>query len=210
MIGACTADIAMNWNLLFNEFVNERGTRLSHARVLVVLFLDIVLNCLIGLTPFVDNFTHLGGMIYGFLCGLSTITLISPRFFGDERHCVHKCKVLFFRSFGLFVCMAGIIASSVVLFSGDGDTNPCTSCTYMSCISFPPWTGKNEKWWYCDDCSRASAEGTLDTATGKFIELNISCPNGSTETVDVDPSWPQDEIGLEGILPNLCREHCLW
>lgn len=29
------------------------------------LLFDIVLNCLVGLTPFVDNFTHLGGMIYG-------------------------------------------------------------------------------------------------------------------------------------------------
>ena len=40
----------MNWGLLFNEFVNERGARLSHAKVLIVLLLDIVLNCLIGLT----------------------------------------------------------------------------------------------------------------------------------------------------------------
>ncbi|EED89582.1 predicted protein, partial [Thalassiosira pseudonana CCMP1335] len=140
LIGACISDIVMNWNLLFNEFVNERGVRLSHARVLVVLFLDIVVNCLVGLTPFVDNFTHLGGMILGFLCGLSTIQLVSPRFFGDERQRFYKFKLLFFRSFGLLVSMAGIIVSSIVLFSGDGETNPCTSCTYMSCIAFPPWT----------------------------------------------------------------------
>lgn len=31
-----------------------------HSKVLIVLLLDIILNCLIGLTPFVDNFTHLG------------------------------------------------------------------------------------------------------------------------------------------------------
>ncbi|KAL7539238.1 LOW QUALITY PROTEIN: hypothetical protein ACHAXR_009109 [Thalassiosira sp. AJA248-18] len=208
LIGAAISDIIMNWNLLFNEFVNERGARLSHARVLIVLFLDIVLNCLIGLTPFVDNFTHLGGMIYGFLCGLSTIHWYLHDSLGRQRS--HKCKLLFFRSFGLLVCMAGIIASSIVLFSGDGETNPCTSCTHMSCVAFPPWNDKNEKWWYCDDCSQASAEGTLDTATGKFIELNIKCPSGSTETIDVDESWPQSETGLEGMLPMLCREHCLW
>ncbi|KAL7548352.1 hypothetical protein ACHAWF_011640 [Thalassiosira exigua] len=210
LIGASIADIIMNWGLLFNEFVNERGARLSHARVLVILFLDIVLNCLIGLTPFVDNFTHLGGMLYGFLCGLSTIQLVSPRFFGgDHSTCFHKCKLRLFRSFGLFACMAGIIASSIVLFSGDGKTNSCTTCTYMSCVSFPPWAGKHEKWWYCDQCSRASAEGTFNTVTGEFISLNVRCPGGTTETVDVDESWPQDEIGLEGMLPVLCRDFCL-
>ena len=211
LIGAAISDIIMNWNLLFNEFVNERGARLSHARVLIVLFIDIVLNCLIGLTPFIDNFTHLGGMIYGFLCGMSTIQLVSPKFFGDERERCHKFKLFFFRSVGLLVCMAGIIASSVVLFSGDGVKNPCPSCTKLSCIAFPPWKEKTEKWWYCDNCNQASAEGTIDTATGKFIALNMMCPtSGSIETIDVDESWPQTEFGLEGMLPDLCREHCLW
>ena len=104
--------------------------------------------------------------------------------------------------------MAGIVASSFVLFSGDGETNPCTTCTYMSCMTFPPWKEKDEKWWYCDDCSSASAEGTLDTATGDFVELKISCPSGDTAIVGVDDSWPQDEVGLEEMLPTLCREHC--
>ena len=196
----------------------------------------------------------LGGMILGFLCGLSTIQLVSPRFFGDgesslglfhsipyfgdefcvanfsfmcnlitflfdffmitypsikERHYFYKFKLFFFRSFGLIVSMAGIIASSIILFSGDGETNPCTTCTALSCVAFPPWAETNDKWWYCDDCSRATAEGTVDTSTGKFVELAVSCPNGSIETLEVDESWPQSEIGLEGILPMLCREHCL-
>ncbi|KAL9184557.1 hypothetical protein ACHAXT_012527 [Thalassiosira profunda] len=210
LIGACLSDILMNWHLLFNEFVNERGARLSHAKVLLVLVLDIVVNCLIGLTPYVDNFTHLGGMLYGFLCGLSTIQLVSPRFFGDNRQCLHKCKLFCFRSFGLLVCVAGVLASSIVLFSGDGATNPCPTCTKLSCFSFPPWAEPNEKWWYCDDCSRASAEGTLDTESGMFTSLNLRCPNGPMQTVDVEEAWPQDEVGLEGILPELCREHCLF
>ena len=208
-ISQYSVDIIMNWGLLFNEFVNARGQSLSHAKVLIVLLLDIVLNCLIGLTPFVDNFTHLGGMIYGFLCGLSTIQLVSPKFFGDERQCFHKFKILFFRSVGLLVCMSGIIASSVFLFSGDGETNPCTTCTYMSCMTFPPWNEKTEKWWYCDSCELATAEGTLDTASGKFTKLSINCPSSNfTVDVDVDTSWPQQEKGLEELLPSLCRAHC--
>lgn len=201
-------DIVMNWNLLFNQFVNERSSRMSHARVLIGLLLDIIINCLLGLTPFVDNFTHLGGMIYGFLCGLSTMKLVSLRFFGEKKQCGHNAKLFFFRFFGLLVSMAGIIASSIVLFSGDGKTNPCPSCNVMSCIPFPPWNGPNEKWWYCDDCAQATAEGTLNTATGKFIEMDLTCPDRSIVYVKVDESWPQDELGLETMLPALCRERC--
>ncbi len=212
LIGACISDIFMNWNLLFNQFVNEKGTRLSHARVLLVLAIDIVVNCLIGLTPFVDNFTHLGGMVYGFLCGLGTIQLVSPKFFQKEDanspSCCSRSKRFFFRFFGVLISLAGIIVSSIVLMSGDGETNPCTSCTYMSCIAFPPWTSQDNKWWYCDDCARATATGTMEN--GVFSSLNITCPNGMNEVLEVEESWPQDEFGLEGMLPMLCREHCLW
>lgn len=213
LIGACISDIFMNWNLLFNQFVNEKGTRLSHARVLLVLAIDIVVNCLIGLTPFVDNFTHLGGMVYGFLCGLGTIQLVSPKFFQKEDEanspsCCSRSKRFFFRFFGVLISLAGIVVSSIVLMSGDGETNPCTSCTYMSCIAFPPWTSQDNKWWYCDDCARATATGTMEN--GVFSSLNITCPNGMNEVLKVEESWPQDEFGLEGMLPMLCREHCLW
>lgn len=208
-IGACLSDITMNWNLFFNDFVNERGARLSHARVLIMLFLDIVVNCLIGLTPFIDNFTHLGGMIYGFLCGLSTIKLVSPRFFGGS---CHKCKRVLYRSFGVLVCVACLIASSVVLFSGDGVTNPCPSCTKISCVTMPPWADSESKWWYCDNCDVATANGTLDSATEKFVELNITCPDKSFQVLNTpNDSWSNaNQAELEEMLPTLCRQHCIW
>jgi membrane associated rhomboid family serine protease len=57
-IGACLADIMMNWSLLFSGFVTENGKKHRHATVVIVLVLDIVLNCIIGLTPYVDNFSR--------------------------------------------------------------------------------------------------------------------------------------------------------
>ena len=57
LIGACLADIFMNWALLFNGFVNGESKN-RHAVVLFVLFLDIFVNSLVGLTPFVDNFAR--------------------------------------------------------------------------------------------------------------------------------------------------------
>jgi membrane associated rhomboid family serine protease len=58
LIGACLSDIIMNWKLLFSDFVNENATKHKHAMVVVFLLLDIALNCIIGLTPYVDNFTR--------------------------------------------------------------------------------------------------------------------------------------------------------
>lgn len=58
LIGACLADIIMNWRLLFCDFVTENGKKHRHAIVVVVLLLDILLNCIIGLTPYIDNYSR--------------------------------------------------------------------------------------------------------------------------------------------------------
>lgn len=67
-IGACLADIIMNWKLLFSDIVTENGKKHRHAIVVVVLVLDIVLNMIIGLTPFVDNYNRKWIVLFT-LCG---------------------------------------------------------------------------------------------------------------------------------------------
>ena len=57
-IGACLADILMNWRLLFSDFVNGNGKKHRHVVIVIVLFLDIALNSIIGLTPYVDNYNR--------------------------------------------------------------------------------------------------------------------------------------------------------
>lgn len=49
-VGACIADIVMNWNLLFCDFVTENGKKHRHTVVFVVLIMDIALNSIIGMT----------------------------------------------------------------------------------------------------------------------------------------------------------------
>lgn len=55
LIGGCLADIAINWNLLFLKSTTEEEDRWRHGMVLFWLAFDIIINCLMGLTPFVDN-----------------------------------------------------------------------------------------------------------------------------------------------------------
>jgi membrane associated rhomboid family serine protease len=58
LMGACIADIWLHWSLLFSNIVNGPGGICRHFFVVAILFLDIAVNCLIGLTPFVDNWTR--------------------------------------------------------------------------------------------------------------------------------------------------------
>lgn len=58
-IGACLADIILNWNLVFGTKYDLNKTDYCR-KVSMVLFLlsDVAINCMIGMTPFVDNFTR--------------------------------------------------------------------------------------------------------------------------------------------------------
>uniref|UniRef100_A0A7R9WA06 rhomboid protease n=1 Tax=Pseudictyota dubia TaxID=2749911 RepID=A0A7R9WA06_9STRA len=208
LIGACLADIVMNWSLLFSDFVNQGANKKRHIMVLVFLFLDIVVNALLGLTPFVDNFTHLGGMVFGFLCGLSTMERIASDFFGvEERRCWSITKNIIARFFGIIISIVSIMAATIVLLEGDGVTSPCHTCNTLSCVPFPPWSEKDDKWWYCDDCGDVTADAKIDPTTGAFNQLDLKCPDGQRATFDLDV--PQtDKAWLEGHLPKFCRQHC--
>jgi len=244
LIGACLSDIVMNWKLIFSDFVNERGSKKRHAMILLFLFLDIVVNCLLGeymqrarmeegydvfviahsypwhpplyarslmkgITPFIDNFTHMGGMIFGFLSGMSTMERVSSDFFGvEEKRCWSTFKNIFARFFGLIISIAGIMAATIILLEGDGVTNPCESCSALSCISFPPWNPQDNRWWYCDDCSQVTAEARINPATGVFHALDMTCPDGTIETIDLSDLGSKDKAWLERNLPNFCRQNC--
>jgi len=70
-IGACLADIIMNWRLLFCDVVIENGTKHRHVIVVVVLLFDIVLNSIIGLTPYIDNYNRTYSRFYFYWLAIS-------------------------------------------------------------------------------------------------------------------------------------------
>lgn len=211
LVGACLADIVMNWTLLFSKHVNnsDRGKIIRHGWVLFWLFLDIVVNLLIGMTPYVDNFTHLGGMVYGFLCGLSTMERLSAGFFGkSDDHYLHV-RNLFIRFLGIFVCVAAIMTTTVLLIESDGLNAPCPSCRYISCLPFPPWKGPTEKWWYCDDCGSVAGDATKNVTSNIYDHLTLFCPNGEQPIVDITDRAITNASILSDSLAPYCRQFCL-
>lgn len=240
LIGACLADIFMNWALLFDGFVNGEN-RQRYNVVLLVLFLDIVVNSLIGLTPFVDNFARkfslchisqvfmkfrnslivflcvctlikdLGGMLFGFLCGTSTMQRVTTDMFGDKQieSCWSSVKRNFVRFFGIIITVVAMSTALALLMNGDGTTSPCPSCDALSCVPFPPWASYEHKWWYCDDCGSITAEARINPNTNEYDQLTLDCPGGDAVTLDIEENeFESSKAWLESRLPTLCRSHC--
>lgn len=211
LIGACLADIYMNWGLLFNKFVNGKNNHV-HVYVLLALLADIIVNSLIGLTPFVDNFTHLGGMIFGFICGTSTMQRISTDMFDDHKKTKTfwtNAKSHFVQFLGIIVTLIIMIASFTILMQGDGVSTPCKSCKVFSCVEFPPWAGPSEKWWYCDECAGVTADARINPQTKQFDRLSLNCPHGDVYTMDIQSDMNTDREWLEKQLPKWCRAYCV-
>lgn len=207
LIGGCIADICLNWNLLFLKTTTDANTRLRHFYVLLWLGIDIIVNCLLGFTPFVDNFTHLGGFMYGFCCGISTIERLAVGFFGINADKCSRLGSTFVRFFGLIISIIAIMVTTVVLVQSDGVTSPCHGCRYISCVPFPP--NAKEKWWYCDDCDVVTADLFRSSeGSGLYEQVNLYCPNGEVEEISIAEDGIDDKEVLRRALPSYCRAHC--
>jgi hypothetical protein len=155
--------------------------------------------------------SDLGGMIFGFICGTSTMQRISTDMFDDQK----KTKTLwtsakshFIHFFGIIFTLVIMIVSFTILMQGDGVTTPCKSCKVFSCVEFPPWGGPTEKWWYCDDCTGVTADARINPETKLFDQLSLNCPHGDIYTIDIHNGMKTEREWLERQLPKWCRTHC--
>ena len=211
LIGACIADVMKNRRLLFSDFINKGRSKRYHAMVIMILVLDIIVNLMLGLTPFTDNFMHCFGFIFGMACASTMLNVVN--LFGHYQHkesilMSHRCSIIF-RYFGLIVSLVVMIVATIFLFNGDGTTSPCKFCGVISCVSFPPWVDSDSRWWYCDNCGEVSGVGKIDEATGEYFAIDLKCPNGETIDFYLDDDIDKSHESLEANLPMFCREKCL-
>lgn len=204
LIGACLADIVANWSLIFSKQVNseDASTFGRHVRIFTWLMVDIFINCIIGLTPFVDNFTHLGGMVYGFLCGLSTLGRLNKEFFGLDIGFCGRLRQFLVRFLGVIISFTAIFVTMALLLESDGVTSSCPACRYVSCVPFPFW--KTDKWWYCDDCGTVTADARRGSSNF-FDQLSLTCPDGYLIDIDLSGQQISDTTMIAKDLPDYCR-----
>jgi hypothetical protein len=203
----CLSDSRLNWNLLFIRREDEDNSRWRHSVAFFWLFFDILINCLVGLTPFVDNWTHLGGFLYGICCGISTIERLAVGFFGVATGRWSSIRNNLVRFCGLIFSVFLIMITTVLLVQSDGSTSPCPSCRYISCVPFP--FGAENKWWNCDDCDFAVADLVKLRATSvNYDRIDMTCPDGEIEFIDIEEDQLADREDIRRKLPKYCRDYC--
>jgi hypothetical protein len=148
LVGVVLADIFVNWDLLFLriEGLDDRNPCVN-IQVLLWLGFDMALNIVAGLTPFIDNFAHMGGLLYGIFYALPLVDRLGLHFFGKLGFCF-QFQSFSLRVFGFLAGSILLMVSSLMLVNSDGLESPCEGCRFISCAPFPFW--KDDKWWDCD------------------------------------------------------------
>lgn len=218
LLGLCLASIVTNWDLItIKNHRDKSDSGFPYRLVFVLLAIELIINVIIGLTPYVDNFAHLGGFIYGGLLSVPLLAIHRIRLFG----CLHMghftakrkniCFALLLRIF-LFLSGLGLLCWSAWTLTNhdggeNGDQSFCYSCRYLTCVPFPFWG--DERWWHCDSCH---------TTTGTFVRVNettvltLTCPDIGKDPIDPvkidlqDPDITLNEISDN--LPDYCRTYC--
>ena len=186
----------------------------------VSLIIDIFINYVFGLLPFVDNFAHLGGLLFGFFVSLSSLRLLSASSFDYRKKEDKKTFGKWCHGLRIFVlrCGGGLSALCLVcvavffLRRSDGTHTPCPKCRYASCMALPKLWKPNDpsNWWTCDGCD--SVKGYVYWQGIGMDEILVSadlhCPAGETVRVDIAEKRYKEMDQAIQALPNLCRAFC--
>ena len=172
LFGAAWADLFQNWGLY-------RGQ--AWKAFFQLLFATIV-NLLLGLVPYLDNFAHLGGFIAGFIFGLSLLVQNRYWYHGGKKK--RKAHQLFLQGLSVIVLPSMMVAEIMVLYLEVNATEWCGWCSYISCVPMPPGAATEaDLWWDCSPCSAGglSAEILTDFGNGTGIG-QVTCPDQTVLT----------------------------
>lgn len=120
-VGVLLCDLISSWRSL-----NRPAFRLAAMIVVIIILIAI------GLTPYVDNFIHIGGFVMGVLCAL----LLLPNFnFGK---CERICHSIF--AFIAFPITATLYMVCIVMvFRLNLETPFCSWCHFINCVNINNW-----------------------------------------------------------------------
>ncbi|VEU41951.1 unnamed protein product [Pseudo-nitzschia multistriata] len=181
---------------------------------------DLLLNSLVGLLPFVDNFAHLGGLIFGFFVSLSSLRLLSASSFDYRKRqqkttfgqWCHRLRILTLRCGGMISALLLVFVAILCLRRSDGMVSPCPNCRYASCISLPRFWKPNDtaNWWTCDGCGGVAAQVYSGTGMnmGYYVSGELFCPQGNIVELDLSEFSYTRMEQVNRKLPDLCRKFC--
>jgi len=201
LFGICLADIVTNWDLIKLADKEDENHNFPYRKAIFWMSFEVIASCVIGLTPYVDNFAHSGGLLYGVCAGLFLFKRMGGTgFFGAKSK---RRRLLFWRIFGLVLAIAAFTSTAIFLVRSDGSSDTvCNKCRHISCVPFPFWN--DDPWWRCDSCDGVS--GTLFRLTNTS-QLDLNCPYGEIVTIDLMEPGLSPNVVMDR-LPGLCRTYC--
>ncbi|ESQ35555.1 hypothetical protein EUTSA_v10008314mg [Eutrema salsugineum] len=137
LLGAMLSELLINWTIYANKV----------AALVTILFI-VAIDLAIGLLPSVDNFSHIGGFITGFLLGF--VLLIRPQFGWEESNNAYQyggrarpkynpCQyVLLF--VGAVSVVGVLTVGTVMLFKGENGNKHCKWCHRLDCFPTSKWS----------------------------------------------------------------------
>lgn len=147
LVGACWADVIVNYIARYTL----RGSGIFG------LLIATAVNMSVGLTPWVDNFMHVGGFTAGLVVGVALFSKAQMDQHGRKRRTWCQRELACLAGIALVVLIVGSISAAVSHDMQDY-FRQCTFCEAINCVEISWFT--TEPWWSC--CvSRLSGTCTL-------------------------------------------------
>eukprot|EP00210_Caulerpa_lentillifera_P003076 g2938.t1 len=177
LIGAVLVEVIVNWK-------DYRSLPFS------LLFLTLMagVGVMMGLTPMVDNWTNLGGLVAGIVTAMAL--RLTHRGLRQSACCIELGMIII--QVSLFLFMALLLAGGVVgLFVKVDERENCKWCEKLACVS--------TSWWSCDVARILPQDCAFDI--GGDLMTKITCPNGDSEIVQLNDA-------ATDVLEEQCKQVC--
>lgn len=166
--------------------LNSQAYHLRYITLLVLMGVGVT-NAVIGLTPLLDNWCAIGGLICGTLTGGA---IILGRRNGDSGAIKEMITLMVQILFSVMAIAIFVVATVGLLVQFDGSKS-CSWCRKVTCVS--------TKWWNCETAAILPDHCVFNIAGN--LTTKITCPSGATANIEI--SQPTQEM-LEKHCENIC------
>ncbi|OAY23391.2 hypothetical protein MANES_18G071900v8 [Manihot esculenta] len=162
LLGATISALVRNWRIYTNKFV-----------AVMILFAVFACNFMLGLLPYIDNYSNIGGLISGFLLGFALLFTPQLRQVAQNKSGLYDSGVKssfnwkqkldrpVMRSVSLLVFAFLLVGFLVAALLGVNISQYCQWCAYFDCLP--------SKRWNCNDVTTSCEIMLSDT------ELTLTC-----------------------------------
>ena len=167
-------------------------------KAIVFVALEILFLIIIGLLPWIDNFSHIGGFFFGICIGTNLLQSAGgSQLLGctpsPVRRCIHFKVRMLLCSLALALCATNALWLHQSQDIGD---LPCRKCRYMNCAPLPMFQK------FCEPCHYIRKAYTTERTDGK-VDIELHCPYGEITlfVTETEPTERDDWVAL-------CKDRC--